>query len=398
MATRVHPSFASIGLSKIVQISEKARLLAPGFESRTGQPFIYFQRGEVGYPLPPFVLNGLQEAIEKGLTKYPKSGGESFYKQAVVDDLTQRGVKGLTQDHILATMGGQEGLQLIYSYLRTRACAGFTPCWSCMFDNIFPFTETSFVPVPLRADDAWSIDWRALERTLSAVDSFYFNSPHNPTGRVFSRDDVTRLAELCAHYGVLLVVDEAYRDLAYTGTHFSPLQDERFHNVISVNTFSKALAATGFRIGFAASRRADLIEMLTRGEYTQTAGVPTPIQYAFSKALASPERTRWADTYRAEMLARGKALADHLHPDLRAHPPEGAFYAFINLAGSEPAAQRAIIEESATHRLLENGVAVVPGSAFGSDFTGYARLSFSTLPANIVAQGAARFSTLVLQR
>jgi aspartate/methionine/tyrosine aminotransferase len=393
---RIHPSFASIGLSRIVQISERARVLAPEYEKRTGKPFIYFQRGEVGYALPPFVLGGLQEAIEKGLTKYPKSGGESFYKQAVIEDLGRRGVTGLQQENVLATMGGQEGLQLVFSYFRGGACAGFTPCWSCMFDNIFPYTQTQFVPVPLKPERGWAIDWPLVERVLTNVDTFYFNTPHNPTGRVFSKADIVRLCELCNKHGVLLVVDEAYRELAYSGEHFCPLEDRRFENVVVVNTFSKSLAATGFRIGYAVSRRADLIEMFTRGEYTQTAGVPTPIQYAFSKALASAQRAEWSAAYKAEMKARGDALASNLHKELNSHPPEGAFYCFVDLTLGAIGADRAKLEETMTHSLLEQGVAVVPGSAFGADFTGWARLSFSTLPGKVVAEGAKRFSEIVL--
>lgn len=395
---RTHPSIANIGLSRIVQISERARVLAPDFEKKTGQPFIYFQRGEVGYPTAPFLADAFAEAIQKGFTKYPKSGGESFYKDAVLKHLATRGINHLAPDNVLATYGGQEGLELVFSYFRGRACAGFTPAWSCVFDNIFPFTETTFLPIPLKPENGWAIDFAAVERALSSVDTFYFNSPHNPTGRVFPRADVERLAGLCSKYGVLLICDEAYKDLAFTGEHYSPLADERFANVVSVNTFSKELAATGFRIGYTVSRRADLIEHLTRAEYTQTAGVSTPTQYAFAKALAHPALPAWLKEYRAEMRARAKALADNLDPRLNAHAPEGAFYCFINLSGAaETGTPHAATRESAMiERLMSAGIAVVPGSAFGGDFTGYARLSFSTLPVKQIEEGARRFNTVVL--
>lgn len=394
---RIPPSFQNIGLSKIVQVSERARQLAPEFEARTGQPFIYFQRGEVGYPIPGFIADGLTEAVQKGFTKYPKAGGEPFYKKAVLEDLAGRGINGLTQDHIVATLGGQEGLQLLFSYFRGRACAGFTPAWSCLFDNIFPYTETAFIPIPLKPENGWAIDFAAVERVLPQVDTFYFNSPNNPTGRVFSRADVERLCTLCHKYGVLLICDEAYKDLAFTGEHYSPLSDERFPNVATVNTFSKSLAATGFRIGYTASRRADLIEMLTRAEYTQTAGAPTPVQYAFSRALAHPGYRGWLQDYKAEMRRRAAALADNLDPHLRAVAPEGAFYCFINvMPGSAPSQHTPEREAAMVERLMAAGIAVVPGSAFGRDFTGWARLSFSTLPVEQIAQGARRFNAVVL--
>lgn len=392
---RIHPTFTNIGLSKIVQVSERARILAPDFEKKSGRPFIYFQRGEVGYPLAPFILDGLREAIEKGWTKYPKSGGEAFFKDAVVGDLNARGIDGIKPDHILATAGGQEGLQLLFSYFRGRACAGFTPCWSCMFDNIFPYTETNFIPIPLRPEAGWAIDFAAVEKVLPRVDTFYFNSPHNPTGRVFPRTDIERLCALCQKYGVLLICDEAYKDLAYTGEHFSPIMDPRWENVAVVNTFSKAFAATGFRIGYTVSRRADLIESLTKAEYSQTAGMPTPIQFAFSKALSNPGSATWLKTYRDEMRIRAAALADNLDPRLNAHAPQGAFYCFIDLAPGRRGDVGAI-ETAMCDRLMNSGIAVVPGSAFGKDFTGYARLSFSTLAAPVIAEGAKRFNKVVL--
>jgi aspartate aminotransferase len=394
---RIHASFQNVGLSRIVQVSERARALAPEFESRTGEPFIYFQRGEVGYPAPAFLADALAEAVQKGWTKYPRSGGEGFFKDAVLADLAARGIAGLGPENLVATLGGQEGLELVFAACRGGRCAGFTPAWSCLFDNIFPYTETTFVPVPLLSDRGWAIDWRALEAVLPSVETFYFNSPHNPTGRVFQRADVERLCLMCEEHGVVLVCDEAYRDLAYEGEHYSPLADERWSNVLSVNTFSKALAATGFRIGFTASRRAEWIELLTRGEYTQTAGPPTPIQYAVSRALAHPGYAAWLRAYRAEMVLRARTLAQTLDARLGANPPQGAFYCFIDAAprgGGTP--DPAAAEADMVERLMQNGVAVVPGSAFGAQFTGWVRLSFSTLSPDLIRAGAARFNRVLL--
>jgi aspartate aminotransferase len=250
--------------------------------------------------------------------------------------------------------------------------------------------------VPLRADEGWAIDFAAVEKVLPRVDTFYFNSPHNPTGRVFSRADVERLCGLCSKYGVLLVCDEAYKDLAFSGEHWSPLADERNQNVVVVNTFSKSMAATGFRIGCAISRRADLIDSLTRAEYTQTAGIPTPVQYAFARALADARLPAWLKSYRTEMRARATALADNLDPRLKAHAPEGAFYCFINLAPGSAPAEALARESDMVDRLMDAGIAVVPGSAFGADFAGYARLSFSTLEPAVIAEGAGRFNRVVL--
>lgn len=391
---KVNPVFRDVGMSKIVEVSERARLLAPDFEKQSGKSFIYFQRGEVGYKVAPFILDGYKEAIEKGFTKYPKSGGESFFKDAIAEYYADL---NLDPENIIAVHGGQEGLQLIFNLYRGKKCAILTPCWSCMFDNIFPYTETEFVSVPL-IKRGWQIDFDLLEKTFKRddVEMFYFNSPHNPTGRVFPREDIDRLLLLCAKYGILFISDEAYSELAYSGTHYSPLENGEYENVVSINTFSKSFAATGFRVGYVISRRTDIIENLVKGNYTQTAGVATPTQYAFSKALLHPARNEWMQSYRKEMSARAEVLADVLDPIFDAHPPEGAFYSFFRPVEMVDNISYLDQEFAVCDRLMKNGIAVVPGSAFGEDFKGYVRLSFSTLNTEIIREGAQRFNEVIL--
>jgi aspartate aminotransferase len=377
-------------MSKIVQVSEKAKVVAPKFEKETGEPFIYFQRGEVGYPTAPFLADAFKEAIEKGHTKYPKPGGEDYFKDAVLADLYEENGISLERKNVAAVYGGQQGLELAFGTFRGGTCAGFTPCWSCMFDNIIPYTEMKFVSVPLSPNDGWSIPWARLEKTLSGSDVFYFNSPHNPTGKVFSVDEVKRIAFLCEKYGVTLICDEAYKGLVYRSHHghYSPLQTG-YQNIVSVNTFSKVFAATGFRIGYMISPREDLIDFFTGGNYTETAGVSTPTQYAFAKALTSPSRKSWEQTYWDEMSKRRAALVNSLGSSLRANMPEGAFYTFFKAA--EPNKEAALVD-----KLMDNGVAVVPGSAFGDDFAGYIRLSFSTLSEELIRKGGERLTRIVI--
>lgn len=385
---RIHNSFRNIGMSKIVQVSEQAKVVAPVFEKTTGQPFIYFQRGEVGYPTPKFIADGFKEAIEKGFTKYPKPGGEDFFKDAVTNNHNILSNNLLSRKNIVAVHGGQQGLELTFGAFRGKTCAGFTPCWSCMFDNIIPYTETNFISVPLEAYNKWGVNWTALEKALSNSELFYFNSPHNPTGKVFSYDEINKIVDLCKKYGVTLVSDEAYKGITYTGNGmYAPLQTG-YKNIISVNTFSKVFAATGFRIGFIASPREDLIEYFTGGNYTETAGVSTPTQYAFAEAISHPDRIDWKTEYLAEMKARANALSNNLSPSLNANLPEGAFYCFIKVGNPN---QEGFITET----LMNNGIAVVPGSAFGADFAGYVRLSFSALNTKLIELGAKRFNDVI---
>lgn len=389
---RINSNVRRIGLSPIVRISELAAKVAPEFEKRTGKPFIYFQRGEVGYKCPAFLAEAMKEAIENGFTKYPKAGGEPALKEAILE--TDAAELNLDPSEIVITSGGQEALQLIMQMFSGGTCGLLTPAWPCLFENIFPYTGMKYKEIPLRAWAAdWTIDFEAVEAAMPDLDVFYFNSPHNPTGRVFSEEDITRLAALCQKYGVILVCDDAYKDLVYKGQFYSPLLDE-YENVIAVRTFSKSFAATGFRLGYAVSRRRDLIAHMMRAEYTQTAGISSPTQHAFAQALRHPQRDEWQNTMRLTMKFRSEKLVEGLGTDKLGCAPEGAFYWF----GKLPDADAIRTDDQWVNHLLSEGIAIVPGSAFGEDFEGYARLSFSTLDADRVLEGAKRFASLTGRR
>ncbi|KKM91797.1 hypothetical protein LCGC14_1224880 [marine sediment metagenome] len=386
---QVYKAFENIGLSKIVEVSEAARNIAPVYEKKTGKPFIYFQRGEVGFDVPLYIQQALTDALSKGLTRYPKSGGEPWFKDAVVQHLEESGIIGLERENILCTYGGQEGLQLIFSLFRGSKVAGFTPCWSCMLDNIWPYADITFLPIPL-VD--YEIDFDQVIEVLKEVSLFYLNTPHNPTGKVFSRKEIKLLASLCEKYDVLLVSDEAYKDIVFDGEHFSPLQLNS-ENVFSTFTFSKTYCATGLRTGYSVCRDTDIIQKLVRGEYTQTAGVATPLQYAFKEALQQTEiRNTWINFYMRELTTRKNALIDNLE-DMKTSYPEGAFYCFVDLndfvpTGIDP-------DKYLMDLLIKNGIAAVPGSAFGKGYEGFIRLSFSTLNPDLVAEGAKRLCEIV---
>lgn len=379
---RVHQSVQNIGLSKIVQISEQAAKIAPEFEQRTGLPFIYFQRGEVGFPTPKFIAEGYQKAFDKGLTKYPKAGGEPLFKESILTSLGGEGIHGLDPSNIVVTSGGQEGLQLALNLFRGGRCLVLTPAWPCLFDNIFPYTETTPIEVPLKRD-TWDLDFTAIEKELPNVDTLYFNNPNNPTGKVFAPHDVSRLADMCHKYGVVMICDDAYMDLIYNGKHECPVKE--FENVIVVRTFSKSFAATGLRVGYAFSRRADLIAHMIKSEYTQTAGIPQTAQYAFADALHHPDRRTFQENLRNTMKQRGEAAHKILGDPISF---DSSFYWFADML---KIASIPYIAQAWTDILLTKGIAVIPGTAFGKNFEYHVRLSFSTLSNELVEAGMKRF-------
>lgn len=379
----LNPAFTRIGLSPIVEISERIRDVAPGWEQRHGAKFAYLQRGELADDTPAYITRAMEKAVAAGLTRYPKSGGEPWFKDAVIARLAANGLPGFGREHVIATYGGQEGLQLVFNLFAGGRVVSFAPTWSCVLDNIAPYAGCRLDPVALvEKDGALEVDFAQVEAKLPGAALLYVNSPQNPSGKVFSREELSRLNDLCLRYGVRIVSDEAYEDFTFGGVrHVSMLEFPGDH-IFGVFTCSKSYAATGFRIGYTVCRDAATIARMTLGEYTQTGGVVPFIQKAFAEAMTNEaERRAWLEPLLAKFARRRELIVAKLGPVLGPglYRPEGAFYFFLNLKGLVPAAPAGQDQGAFTlQRFLDAGVAVIPGTAFGgADYAHHVRLSFS---------------------
>jgi len=154
MKAKTSSTFEKLKLSPIVTISERAKETAPKYEQLTGKTFVYFQRGEVGFDTPEYIIQAITEAAtKKKLTKYPKSGGEIWLKDAVIKHTHEIGIEGITQENILCTQGGQEGLELVFKLFEGRKVAGFSPIWPGMIEAILPYTNCEAILLPLEEKD-----------------------------------------------------------------------------------------------------------------------------------------------------------------------------------------------------------------------------------------------------
>lgn len=391
--TAFSDALLNLKMSPIVSISELVRNVAPGFRERTGEDFVYFQRGEIDFATPDYITAAAKRALDAGYTKYPKSGGEPVLKSALVRKMARvNDAQNLTTDNIVVTYGGQEALELAFKLFEGKPGAGFAPTWSCILENMVPYNRIDFREVPLNAD--FSIDWDLLEAQLKEVAFFYLNTPQNPTGKVFSKAEVTGISDLCEKYGVYLIGDEAYeRIILEEGAYFSPAAIEKPH-IISCYTFSKTYAMTGWRVGYLVCRDEKLCNLIRLGNYSQTAGVVTFLQHAAAEAIDNVEAETRA---LAPMMEAYKRRRDLLFTELNkldgisVPKPEGAFYFFPNFSALIPEdLEGEAREKYVFQKLLDAGVAVVYGGCFGSHFVDNVRISYSCADESQIMTAIAR--------
>ncbi len=391
-------TFEKLKLSPIVSISERAKELAPAYEQKTGKQFVYFQRGEVGFETPKYILDAITHAAtQKKLTKYPKSGGETWLKDAIIDHMNEIQIESIGRDNILCTQGGQEGLELVFKLFEGKKVGAFSPIWCGMVETILPYSNCEPTLLPLEDKNGeLKINVSKLEKTIKDVDAFYLNSPHNPTGKVFSKQEIEIINELCSKNGVLLVSDEAYKDILFDKNKHHCLLEYPQNNIVSVFTGSKTFAITGLRIGYTVSHNKELINLLTKGQQTQCAGVAPIIQYALKTALENKiEKNRCIEEFTCELQKRRDIIFDGLKPVFEnIYNPQGAFYFFLDLKNHIPLTVQDK-DKYLLDKLLENGIAVVNGGAFGKEHQGYARLAFSTLTQNAIKEGIARLKETI---
>lgn len=383
----------NISLSPIVAISEEVNKKS----LETGKDFILFQRGEIGFSTPQYIVDALIDALHQGLTKYPISGGHIKLKNAIIKKLSAfNNIKGLEPENIVVTHGGQEGLQLVFKLFEGKKVVAFAPVWSCVLENFVPYASTDLRQIPLSED--FNIDYNLLESEIKDAAFLYLNTPHNPTGKIFSEEEIKNVVEICRKHNTYILSDEAYERITFEGKkHFSPMQLD-YENIISVYTFSKTYAMTGWRLGYLVSRNKHLTNIIKLGDYTQTAGVPTYTQFAGAEALLNAEKEKESvESFMQEFSLRRSALYEGLKSiDGVKLPgkPDGAFYIFPDFSEFVPKNLKK--EESNLYvftKLMDEGVATVYGSCFGRYFKNNLRFSYSTTNVKQIEEGINRIKS-----
>ncbi|MBV4484572.1 pyridoxal phosphate-dependent aminotransferase [Pseudomonas sp. SWRI153] len=340
-----------------------------------GAPIISLCAGEPDFDTPSHIRQAAIQAIKQGHTRYTQVAGARSLREAVAAKFRRENGLDVTWQETLVGSGGK---QVIYNALAATLNEGDevivpAPYW-VSYPEMVELCSGKTLRVTCTPDTGFKLTPAALAAAISPQTRWLIlNSPSNPTGAVYSRDELHALAQvLLAHPHVLILADDIYEHLIFDEQTFHTLaqvEPRLAVRTLTMNGVSKAYAMTGWRIGFATGPRW-LLQAMEKLQSQQTSGASSISQQAALAALDGPKD--FIHESRAVFQKRRDLMVKLLNaiPGIECASPAGAFYVFAccaGLIGRTSLGGRVLLsDEDVAHALLdEANVAVVPGSAFG---------------------------------
>ena len=362
-------SLARLGTETAFETLARAKAL-----EAEGRRIIHLEIGEPDFPTAPHIVEAAAKALRDGHTHYCQAPGLPALREACAEHLSRHRGLEIDPGRVLVAPGAKP-------FLFFGVLATCDPGDEVLYPNPgFPIYESVIrwagaTPVPLpiveERDFAFSADDLAT-RLTPRTKLIILNSPANPTGGIVDRSLNAEIARILAEHDCWILSDEVYSELLYDAEHDTIAGHEGLlDRTILVDGFSKTFAMTGWRLGYAALP-AELVEPVTRLLINSVSCTAPAVQLAGVAALQGPR------TEVEAMLAEFRRRRDVIVPGLNALPgvscvtPRGAFYAFPNVTGTGLDSR-----ELAERLLLDAGVAVLSGTAFGEYGEGYLRLSYA---------------------
>jgi aspartate/methionine/tyrosine aminotransferase len=345
---------------------------------RSGRQVAHLEIGEPDFPTPAHVVEAGLRALRDGETRYTPPAGIPELREAIAAACVTRGIAA-DPDSILVTPGAKT--MLFYAILGVVEPGDEVlvpdPAYP-MYRSAVMFAGGVPVSYPLRASARFRPDIDKLARRITPLTrAVILNAPQNPTGGGLSPAALERIIELAERHDLTVIADEVYGQISYGDAPAASIGGiaGASARTIIVDSFSKTYAMTGWRLGYGVLPPA-LVERFTTLAVNGHSCVPMFVQRAGIAALTGPQ------TSVQSMVAEYRRRRDWLVPQLAAIPgvtcalPAGAFYAFPNVERALEGL--GVLAHDVADDLLENfGVAVVPGTAFGSGGEGHLRLSFA---------------------
>lgn len=342
---------------------------------KNGEDVCSFSAGEPDFDTPTHIRAAAKKALDEGKTRYGPAAGEAGLRKAIAEKLLRDNQLAYNADNVIVTNGGKQSL---YNLIMALIEAGDeviipAPYWLSYPEMVTLAGGTSVI-VNTSLENQYKITPEQLEAAITPKTKlFVLNSPSNPTGIVYTPEEIAALAKIVVEKDILVVSDEIYEKILYDGAihrSIASFGPEIFQRSIISNGFAKAFSMTGWRVGYIAGP-VEIVKAMTKIQSHSTSNVCTFAQYGAIAALASPqdcieEMVKAFSERRQYILERVRSL-----PGLNCPTPNGAFYVFIDIS------QTGLKSRDFCQKLLETQkVAAIPGIAFGADDC--IRLSYAT--------------------
>jgi aspartate aminotransferase len=366
---------SSLTPSSTLEITAKAQEL-----KSQGHDVIGLGAGEPDFNTPFHIINAAVKAMNEGYTKYTPTGGLQSLKQEIINKFQRDQNLTYQPSEIIVCSGAKHALYTLFQVILNPGDEVIipTPYWVSYPEQV-KLAEGNPVYIEGLESNSFKITPEQLRASITnRTKAMIINSPSNPTGMVYSAEELEQLGKICLEHGVLIISDEIYEKLIYSGnthTSIAQLAPELKDHTIIINGVSKSHSMTGWRIGYAAGNKA-IIKAMTNLASHSTSNPTSIAQHASIAAYQASQED--VETMRLAFEDRLNIIYDKLIqiPGFSCIKPQGAFYLFPNVSKAASMAGYVSVDEWAKALLDDKKVAVVPGSGFGAPDN--IRLSYAT--------------------
>lgn len=341
-----------------------------------GKDIISFSAGEPDFDTPRVIKDAAIAAINEGFTKYTAVDGIPALKAAIANKLKRDNDLSYAPNQIITNNGAKHSLFNLFAAVIQKGDEVIipSPYW-VTYPELVLYYGGTVVEIETHDDNAFKITPQQLKDALTPkTKMIVLTSPSNPTGAVYSREELVALGKVLEGTDVIVASDEMYEKLIYDGsfTSAAAVSEDMYKRTVTINGLSKSVAMTGWRFGYMAAHNTELIQATKKLQSQSTSNINSITQKAAIAGLdgSADEDIEMMRVAFKERRDEAVNLINAIE-GLSVYKPDGAFYLFVNI--------KELSNDSMDFckQLLEKkGVAVVPGVGFGSE--GYFRFSFAT--------------------
>jgi aspartate/methionine/tyrosine aminotransferase len=367
-------SLSRLGTETAFEVLAKAKKL-----EAEGKKIIHLEIGEPDFETPAHIKEAAKKALDDNYTHYGPSPGLMEVREVVAEHQSLVHKKSISPENVVFTPGAKPimfftimslidpGDEVIYPN------PGFP-----IYESMINYVGGKPVPMELKEEKGFNADVDLIEESItSRTKLIILNSPNNPCGSVMDSSDIARIADIAKKNDIVILTDEVYKDLYFEGSHESVFDFEGMEDrVIILDGFSKSYAMTGWRLGYGVFPK-QFVEPISRLITNSVSCTSSFGQMAAKAAILGPQDS--VVNMKEEFRARRDIVVSGLNniKGISCINPKGAFYAFPNIKETGYKSQQL------SDALMQEGVALLPGTSFGKYGEGYLRISFANSRENL---------------